>query len=52
MPANEEIPKAEQYAPLYEEPEDIKLFKVVRKLVELGAEFDIKACGLHITNTN
>ena len=52
MPANKEIPKAEQYAPLYEEPEDIKLFKVVRKLVELGAEFDIKACGLHITNTN
>ena len=52
MPANEEKPNAEQYAPLYEEPEDIKLFKVVRKLVELGAEFDIKACGLHITNTN
>ena len=41
---------AEQYAPLYEEPEDIKLFNVVRKLVDLGAEFDIKACGLHITN--
>ena len=50
MPADEEKPKAEQYAPLYEEPEDIKLFNVVRKLVELGAEFDIKACGLHITN--
>ena len=49
-PADEEKPKAEQYAPLYEEPEDIKLFNVVRKLVELGAEFDIKACGLHITN--
>ena len=43
-------PNAEQYAPLYEEPEDVKLFNVVRKLVELGAEFDIKACGLHITN--
>jgi hypothetical protein len=52
MPADEEKPKAEQYAPLYEEPEDIKLFKVVRKLMEFGAEFDIKACGLHITNTN
>ena len=51
MSAEEEKPNAEQYAaPLYEEPEDIKLFKVVRKLVELGAEFDIKACGLHITN--
>ena len=50
MPADEEKPNAEQYAPLYEEPEDIKLFNVVRKLVELGAEFDIKACGLHITN--
>ena len=52
MPADEEKPNAEQYAPLYEEPEDIKLFNVVRKLVKLGAEFDIKACGLHITNTN
>ena len=52
MPAEEEKPNAEQYAPLYEEPEDLKLFKVVRKLVDLGAEFDIKACGLHITNTN
>ena len=52
MPADEEKPKAEQYAPLYEEPEDIKLFNVVRKLVDLGAEFDIKACGLHITNKN
>lgn len=51
-PADEEKLNAEQYAPLYEEPEDIKLFKVVRKLVELGAEFDIKACGLHITNMN
>lgn len=50
MPADEEKPDAEQYAPLYEEPEDIKLFNVVRKLVALGAEFDIKACGLHITN--
>ena len=50
MPADEEKPDAEQYAPLYEAPEDIKLFNVVRKLVELGAEFDIKACGLHITN--
>ena len=51
MPADEEKPNAEQHAaPLYEEPEDIKLFNVVRKLVELGAEFDIKACGLHITN--
>ena len=50
MPADEEMPNAEQYAPLYEEPEDIKLFNVVRKLVDLGAEFDIKACGLHITN--
>ena len=50
MPADEEKPNAEQYAPLYEEPEDIKLFNVVRKLVQLGAEFDIKACGLHITN--
>ena len=49
-PADEEKPNAEQYAPLYEEPEDVKLFKVVRKLVDLGAEFDIKACGLHITN--
>ena len=39
-----------QYAPLYEEPEDARLFYVVRKLVDLGAEFDIKACGLHITN--
>ena len=52
MPADEEKPKAEQYAPLYEEAKDIKLFNVVRKLVALGAEFDIKACGLHITNTN
>ena len=52
MPADEEKPNADQYAPLYEEPEDLKLFKVVRKLVDLGAEFDIKACGLHITNTN
>lgn len=51
MPAEEEKPDAGQYAaPLYEEPEDIKLFNVVRKLVQLGAEFDIKACGLHITN--
>ena len=50
MPADEEKPNAEQYAPLYKEPEDITLFKIVRKLVELGAEFDIKACGLHITN--
>lgn len=31
---------------------DITLFKVVRALVELGAEFDIKALGLHITTTN
>ena len=52
MPAEEEKPDAEQFAPLYEEPEDIKLFNVVRKLVQLGAEFDIKACGLHITNKN
>lgn len=52
MPADEGKPNVEQYAPLYEDPEDIKLFMVVRKLVELGAEFDIKACGLHITNTN
>ena len=52
MPADEEKQDAEQYAPLYEEPEDIKLFNVVRKLVQLGAEFDIKACGLHITNKN
>ena len=51
-PADEEKPNTEQYAPLYEEPKDIKLFNVVRKLVDLGAEFDIKACGLHITNTN
>ena len=50
MPADEEKPNAEQYAPLYKEPEDITLFKIVRKLVELGAEFDIKACGVHITN--
>ena len=50
MPADEEKSNADQYAPLYEEPEDIKLFNVVRKLVALGAEFDIKACGLHITN--
>lgn len=50
MSAEEEKPNAEQYAPLYEEPEDIKLFNVVRKLMDLGAEFDIKACGLHITN--
>ncbi len=34
MPADEEKPKAEQYAPLDDEPEDIKLFKVVRKLTE------------------
>ena len=52
MPAEEEKPHAAQYAPLYEEPEDIKLFNVVRKLVQLGAEFDIKACGLNITNKN
>ena len=52
MPADEEKTNAEQYAPLYKEPEDVSLFKVVRKLVELGAEFDIKACGLHITNKN
>ena len=52
MPAHEEKPNAEQYAPLYKEPEDVILYKVVRKLVELGAEFDINACGLHITNTN
>ena len=50
MPADEEKPNAEQYAPLYEEPEDARLFYIVRKLVDLGAEFDIKACGLHITN--
>ena len=43
-------PNAEQYAPLYEEPEDARLFYIVRKLVELGAEFDIKVLGLHITN--
>ena len=49
---HEEKPNVEQYAPLYEEPEEIKLFNVVRKLVALGAECDIKACGLHITNTN
>jgi hypothetical protein len=42
--------KAKQYAPLYEEPEDVALFNIVRKLVELGAEFDIKVLGLHITN--
>lgn len=52
MPADEEKPNAEQYALLYKEPEDITLFKIVRKLVELGAEFDIKSCGVHITNTN
>ena len=52
MPADKEKPNAEQYAPPYKEPEDITLFKIVRKLVELGAEFDIKACGLHITNKN
>ena len=51
-PTDGEKPNAEQYAPLYEEPKDIKLFNVVRKLVDLGAEFDIKALGLHITNTN
>ena len=51
MPADEEKPNAEQYAPLYEEPKDITLFNVVHKLVKLGAEFDIKVCGLHITNT-
>jgi hypothetical protein len=50
MPADKEKPNAVHYAPLPEEPEDIKLFKIVRKLVVLGAEFDIKACGLHITN--
>ena len=50
MPTEEEKPNEKQYAPLYEEPEDARLFYVVRKLVELGAEFDIKACGLHITN--
>ena len=51
MPADEEKQDAEQYAaPLYEEPKEVKLFNVVRKLVQLGAEFDIKACGLHITN--
>jgi hypothetical protein len=49
MPTEEEKPNAEQYAPLYKEPEDAKLLYIVRKLVELGAEFDIKACGLHIT---
>ena len=41
---------AEQYAPPYKEPEDVALYNIVRKLVDLGAEFDIKACGLHITN--
>lgn len=46
MHADEEKPNAEQYVPLFEEPEDIKLFKVVRKLVDLGAKFDIK--GLRI----
>lgn len=50
MPADEEKPNAEQYAPPFEVPEDFTLFKIVRKLVELGAEFDIKACGVHITN--
>ena len=50
MHADKEKPNAEQYAPLCKEPEDITLFKIVRKLVELGAEFDIKACGVHITN--
>ena len=50
MPVDEEKPNAEQCAPPFEEPKDITLFKVVRKLVELGAEFDIKALGLHITN--
>ena len=50
MPADEEKPNAVHYALPPEEPEDIKLFKIVRKLVDLGAEFDIKACGLHITN--
>jgi hypothetical protein len=40
----------EEELPIYEEPEDIKLFKVVRHLVALGAKFDIKACGYRITN--
>ncbi len=52
IPADEEKPNAEQYAPPYEEHEEITLFRIVCKLVEMGAEFDIKACGVHITNTN
>jgi hypothetical protein len=52
MPMDEEKPNAEQCAPPFEEPKDITLYKIVRKLVELGAEFDIKACGVHITNKN
>ena len=43
-------PNAEQYAPPYEEQKDITLFRIVRILVDWGAEFDIKACGVHITN--
>ena len=50
MPADEEKPNAEQYAPPYEEQKDITLFRIVRILVDWGAEFDIKACGVHITN--
>ena len=50
MQTEKENANEKQYAPLYEEPEDARLFNIVRKLVDLGAEFDIKACGLHITN--
>ena len=51
-PTDGEKPNAEQYAPPFKQPEDITLFKIVRILVAWGAEFDIKACGVHITNTN
>ena len=50
MPKECELPTDEQYFPPYREPEEMTLFKIVRKLTELEAEFDIKACGLHITN--
>ena len=50
MPADEEKPNAEQYAPPnaeqyappYEEQKDITLFRIIRILVDWGAEFDIK----------
>ena len=50
-----EIPEADkephpEYAPPYIEPQDITLWKLIRKLNEIGAKYEIDCCGMHITN--